>query len=434
MDSRLIQCGYGLLFCLMVTTSVMPALADDWLQWRGSDLTSISQETGLPVEFGRQQNLRWRIPLPGSTGSSPVVAGDNVFVTSVDGDQLKLICVSTVGKLKWERAFPGANRNSRDSANSASASPMTDGQHVWAMMGNGQLACYTVDGEKVWGVDLQEKYGKFDIQFGMSSTPLLDNGRLYLQLMHGDMRDQVTTSNGQVICLDAATGEQVWLHERKTDGTAENKHSYASPTIYRDQNREFLVTHGADYVIAHSLDDGSELWRCGGFNPKSNYNPYLRLVASPVCGDGLVVAPTAKQGPVLAIKADSQGNVTGQDEALRWKADRVTPDVATPVIYQDLVYLAGERGVLTCLDIKTGQQHYRERMMSDKHRSTPVAADGKIYLADRNGTIVVLAAGKEYKELARNEIGEETTASPAISNGCVYIRTFEALYCFGKNE
>lgn len=422
-------------FCLAVTgVSLLwvaaTASADDWLQWRGDNFTSVSNETNLPVKFDKNNNMAWRLEMPGTAGSSPVVAGSNVFVTSVDGSEMYLICISTEGKLRWKRKFEGSNLNSRDGANSASASPSTDGKHVWAMMGNGALACYTVDGEKVWTKDLQEVYGAFSIQFGMSSTPILYKGNLYLALIDGKMFDRKNSSVGKVICLEAATGKEKWFQLRKTDGISENKHSYASPTIYVDGDTEMLITHGADYTIGHSIKDGKELWRCGGLNPKGDsYNPFLRLVASPVCGDGMIIVPTAKRGPVFGI---SPKDSTSFD--VRWKMERGTPDVATPVIYKGKVYLAGERGDLTCLDVENGNKLKTERIFADKHRSTPVAADGKLYIADRKGAVFVVAAGPELKVLAKNELNEETTASPAISNGRIYIRTFDALYCFGNNS
>lgn len=406
--------------------------ADDWLQWRNENYTSVSDETHLPNKMDPDSNLLWRVELPGTAGSSPIVVGDKIFCTSIDGNQLKLLCVVD-GKIAWSKKLNGANQNSRDGANSASPSPSSDGKHIWAMMGNGALACFTIDGDEVWQKDLQKEYGKFDIQFGMSSTPLLFEGKLYLQLMHGNMRSN-DTSKGQVICLDAQTGQQVWMQLRETDGVRENKHSYASPTLFFGKPK-LMITHGADYVMGHSLSDGQEVWRCGGLNPKGpGYNNFLRFVSSPVCTDKLVIAPTAKRGPVIAVHADSSGDITSNTDALHWKLDKGTPDVATPVVYQDVVYLAGEKGDLTCLDLKTGNVVFRERMFADKHRSTPVAGDGKIYVADRRGNLFVLKAGSEPTVLSKTALQEQVTASPAISNGKIYVRSFDALYCFGDNQ
>jgi outer membrane protein assembly factor BamB len=285
----------------------------------------------------------------------------------------------------------------------------------------------------VWSVDLQKRYGEFQIQFGMTSTPVLDNGRLYLQLIHGSMRDRSTTSRGVVAALNAATGDEIWKHERQTDATFENKHSYASPLVVHDGERSFLVTHGGDFVMGHSLEDGTELWRCGGLNPRENYNPTLRFVASPVFSDGVLVVPSAKNGPVLALRTDQlDGDVTDNEAAYLWKIDKGTPDVASPVIANDLVFLARENGAVMCLDAKSGEQLWMERLLADRHRSTPVVVGDHLYICDREGTILVLEVGREGSVLSRNELGEETLASPAVSDGKLYVRTFDALYCFGN--
>ncbi len=406
---------------------------DNWPQWRGTRLDSTSSETGLPVVFDRQTNLRWRLELPGPGGASPIVWDDRVFVTSVDdSDGIWLICIDINGQELWRQRLQGSNQAVRDGGNSASPSPCTDGSYLWATSTAGFLECFDMDGNPVWSVDLQERYGNFDIQFGMTASPVLDNGRLYLQLIHGSMRDRETTSRGTVVALDAATGAEIWRHSRETDATMENKHSYASPIVVHHQGLHYLVTHGGDYAVGHSLDDGRELWRCGGLNPRSSYNPFLRFVASPVFSAGVLVVPSAKNGPVLGLKPELTGDVTGDEASQLWRLDKGTPDVATPVVGNGLVFLARENGSLTCIDAQSGDPVYEERMFAGRHRSTPVIADNKIYLAGRDGTVLVLSADREKTVLARNELGEETLASPAISNGNIFIRTFNAIYCFGQ--
>ncbi len=408
---------------------------DNWPQWRGANLDSVSHESNLPVKFDKQNNMLWRLELPGPAGASPVVWEDQIFLTTVDADDnIWLFCVGADGQQQWKQQLQGKNRNTRmDRGNSASPSPSTDGRHVWANSAAGFLECFDMDGNPVWSVDLQERYGRFDIQFGMTSTPILDNGRLYLQMIHGSMRDR-STSTGYVVAIDAATGKNIWTHERRTDATVENKHSYASPTICRDGEHEYLITHGGDYVIGHSLDDGSEIWRCGGMNPQGqSYNRFLRFVASPTYVDGKIIVPSAKSGPVLCLKTDLSGDVTDDKNAFHWVLDRGTPDVATPVYHNGLVFLARENGAMLCLDAKTGEQVYMERMFADRHRSTPVVADGKVFVAGRDGTILVLTADRQGTVLAENELDEETLASPAIADGRIYIRTFEALYCFAND-
>jgi outer membrane protein assembly factor BamB len=410
--------------------AVSLAQAENWPQWRGAKLDGISGEKGLPTKFSKTENVAWRVPMPGPAGATPVVWGDRIFVTSVDGEELVLLCIGTDGKQLWRQVVGRGNKDVRgDEGNSASPSPCTDGQHVWTFMGNGQLACYTVAGQETWKIDVQDRYGKLKIAFGMTSTPVLDGGRLYLQLIHGegnpDTREAVT------VCLDAATGSEIWKADRPSDGRAECEHSYASPVLYRDNQREFLITHGCDYVVANDLKDGHEVWRCGGLNPKGIYDPTLRFVASPVCVPGMIVVPTAKKGPVVALKPDGQGDITETKTAHHWRFAS-TPDVPSPLILGDLVFLCRENGNLICLEAKTGTEIYTQPTTRDRHRASPVFADGNIYTCARNGMVSVIKAGREFQLVSQNNMQESISASPAISNGRIYIRTFDALYAIGK--
>ncbi|MGH7596019.1 MAG: PQQ-binding-like beta-propeller repeat protein, partial [bacterium] len=206
----------------------------------------------------------------------------------------------------------------------------------------------------------------------------------------------------------------------------------ASPFLYRFNNQEFLITHGADYVVAHDLKDGREIWRCGGLNPPGNYNLYFRFVASPVASPGLVVVPSAKNGPVLGINPKgAKGDLTSSTANYHWKMTDSTPDVPSPLIYNGLVYLCRENGVLICLDAKTGKQLYMERTHNQRHRASPVYADGKIYLTAADGLVTVVKAGKQFEIIAQNTMEERLSASPAISRGMLYLRSYNALYAIG---
>ena len=407
-----------------------------WPQWRNDDFSSTS-DADLPTEFGAEKNLLWRAPLPGGGGASPVVAGERVFVTSAIGKRkAALICFSTAGKKLWQYDYELAGEMEADGSTIASPSPVTDGQHVWATMATGELKCFTVDGDLVWSKNLQDEYGKFNIQFGYSSTPVLDDGKLYLMVIDGDMRAKPKlTSEGQVICLDAATGKEEWMQLRRTSGTVETMHSYASPTIYRDADRSLLLIHGADFLTAHDLKTGDEIWRCGGLNGVGdNYNPTFRFVASPVASEGRIIVPSAKNGPMLCLKPDGKGDITEDETVHVWRMEKGTPDVSTPLVYDGIVYLVEKKGIVKAVDFATGKVLYRERLLADKHRSTPVIAGEKLFIAGRDGTIAVLKTGKEFKVLAKNKLGEDATASPAVADDVLYIRTKKALYAFGKQS
>lgn len=398
--------------------------AENWHQWRGPNNDGISHETDVPIQWSQTENIKWRLPLPGEAASTPVVWEDKIFLTSAEGNALVLMCISTEGEELWKQTVGHGNRSVRGGeGNSAAPSPVTDGEHVWAFLGTGDLACYDFDGNQIWHTNLAERYGSFNLYFVMSTTPLVDKDRLYIHLIH---------SNAWVVlALDKMTGKEIWKHKRKSDATDECEQAYTSPILYRDAEREYLVVHGADYVTAHSLEDGSEIWRCGGLNPVMGYNPSLRFVASPVATEGLIVVPSAKNGPVLGIDPAAKGDITDSKWQL-WKLRQGTPDVPSPLIHEGLIYLCGEKGNLTCLDAATGKQLYRERTHRHRHRASPVYADGHIYLTSRDGIVNVVKAGRKFEIVARNSIEEAVAASPVVSNGTLYLRSYQALYAIGK--
>ena len=408
-----------------------PALADNWPQWRGANNDGISQEKNLPVKWSPTENVAWKLDLPGPAGSTPVVWEDKIFLTSVEGENLLLLCIGTDGKEQWRQKMGTGNKDARgDEGNSASPSPCTDGQHVWAFMGTGDLACFDFDGKEVWKINVQDRYGKLKIAFGMTSTPVLDGDQLYLQLIHGE--GNAKTREATVVALEKATGKEIWQQPRPSDAIQECEHSYASPILYRDSERSYLISHGADYAIAHDLKDGHELWRVGNLNLKTKYNPTLRFVASPVAIPGLIIVPSAKNGPVLALSPDGSGVLENDSKARLWTRPDNTPDVPSPLIHDGLVYLCRENGVLIVVDAKTGTEVYQQNVHRHRHRASPVYADGKIYLTSRDGMVSVVKAGKQFEILSQNDMKESLAASPAISNGRIYLRTFTALYAIGK--
>ncbi len=425
MQKQILRCT--LILLLAVFTVMTNGFADNWQQWRGTHNDGISQETNAPIEWSQTENVKWRLPLPGEAAATPVIWEDKIFLTSAEGDSLVLMCISTEGEELWKQTLGHGNRRVRGGeANFAAPSPVTDGEHVWAFLGTGDLACYDFDGNQVWHTNIADRYGEFRLGFVMSSTPVLDKDQLYIQLIHSNA--------WLVLALDKMTGKEIWKHDRKSDATAECEHAYTSPILYRDAEREYLVVHGADYVTAHNLEDGSEIWRCGGLNPISSYNYSLRLVASPVATEGLIIVPSAKNGPVLGINpAAASGDITDSEWQI-WKRQQGTPDVPSPLIHDGLVYLCRENGDLICLDAETGEQYYRQRTHRHRHRASPVYANGHIYLTARDGVITVVKAGREFEIVASNAMGEDIAASPAIANGTLYLRSYQALYAIGAKK
>jgi outer membrane protein assembly factor BamB len=408
-------------FSLLSLTVLSSLFAENWPYWRGPRRDGTSQETAVPLKWSKTENVSWRLPMPGPAAATPVVWGDRIFLTSTEGEDLVLLCIATDGKIVWKRTLGTGNKNARgDEGNYAAPSPSTDGRFVWALVSSGELVCYDFYGKEIWKTNLQERYGKFNLYFVMASSPVLDRDRLYVQLMHTDAQ--------LVLALDKATGHEIWKQQRKSDARDESEHSYASPFLYRDDQREFLLVHGADYITAHRLKDGAEIWRCGGLNPKESYNPSLRFVASPVAVSGLIVVPSAKNGPVLGLRPDGEGDITEVKQKHLWTLEHGSPDVPSPVIQDGLVYLCRENGDLICLDAKTGEKVYPERTHPGRYRASPVFAEGKIYLTSRDGVVTVIQAGRKFAILSQNQIDEQISASPVFSNGKLYLRSFDALY------
>ncbi len=417
------------------------AEAENWPQWRGPRSDRISVEQGLPATWSKTTNVAWRTPLPGRAGATPCVWSGRIYLTSNEGDDLVLLCVEAAdGTIRWKKRVTGGNTDARSGeGNSASPSPSTDGKHVWVFFGTGVLACYTVDGEEVWACDVNDRFGRIDIQFGMTSTPVLDGDALYLQLIHGAMKLGDQTRTGKVVRLEALTGRTVWEVDRVTDAQFECKHSYASPVLYRHDGREFLIVHGADCTTGHALADGRELWRFGGLNGPTATNPKpfdntFRFVASPGVAAGTIVIPTAKGGPTVALRVSDEltGDCTAKAGVVRW-VNPLTPDVSIPVIADGLVYLLHKDGKLQCVDLETGTDVYLHRTHTGQHRTSPLLLEGRLWFGSNDGWVTIVKAGREFALLDSIDLGgEAVTASPIVADGTLYVRSYEALYAVKK--
>ncbi len=416
--------NYLLLSTAVLTLSAMLARADHWPQWRGAQHDAVSRETGLPTEWSDATNVLWKAAMPGMASATPAIWGDRIFLTSEAGNELLLLCLGTDGKEQWRRKLgEGSSKARGGEGNSASSSPCTDGKLVFALFGSGDFAAFDFGGKEVWRINAQERYGKFSYDFGMHSTPLLHEGRLYLQFIHPRLQ--------AVIALDAATGKEVWNVNRSSDGKAECLNSYATPCLWVRGKDARLITHGNDYAIAHSLADGKEVWRLGDLNPKDRYNATLRFVTSPVAVADLIVIPTAKNGAIVGVSPDASGVISAGGQGEAWRVPSGTPDVPSPVVYEGKVFLCRENGVLTCLDAKTGKQFYSERFHPGTYRASPVAVDGKILLTAKDGTVTVVKPGEKLEIVVKNKLPDQFTASPAISGGRIYLRGFASLYAVG---
>jgi outer membrane protein assembly factor BamB len=268
---------------------------------------------------------------------------------------------------------------------------------------------------------------------------MLHRGKLYVQVLqhskvpaqYSHAQDGKPDRESFLLCLDPATGKNLWRHVRTTDAFSEAQEAYTTPIPVENGNEDEIVVVGANYVTAHRAQDGSEIWRCGGLNDKGE--AFWRIVPSPVVGDGLVYACGPKRDPVLAIKDGGQGDVTSTRMA--WKFNEFPSDCTTPLYYKKRLFvLDGDRQMMTCLQPQTGQKIWQGNLgVHEIFRASPTGADDKIYCIGENGTAVVLSAGDEFKVLATIPMGETPVrSSVAVAQGELFIRTAKNLYCIGK--
>jgi outer membrane protein assembly factor BamB len=410
-----------LLFSLLAILAV-PASADNWPQWRGPNNDGHSTEKGLPIEWGPDKNIVWKLAMPGPGASTPCVFGNKIFLTSTDDEQVVLMCIGTDGKNVWKQKLSdtGRVRYKNPEGSDASASCSSDGKHVWAFSGSGSLACYDVDGNSVWNKNLQD-YGKFNIQFGCHWTPVLYKDKLYLQVMH---------RNAQIlVALDAVTGKEIWKVNRPGYSNGESPDVYASAFIWEGVGGPLLVAHGNDFCTGHKLDNGAEVWRVAGLNPTSNRA--WRFVSCPLITPDLIVVPSCKNGPTVAFNpVGAKGTIDPDNKAELWRF-KSTPDVVSPIRVGDVVYFSSD-GPFTAVDAITGTQLYREQLSKGLHRAHMVAVDNKIYVTSTTGVIDVVQAGREFKKLATNTLPDTFYSSPAIADGRIYIRGWEYLWAIGS--
>jgi outer membrane protein assembly factor BamB len=421
---------------------------ENWPQWRGPDQNGIGKAENLPVTWSDTENIVWKTPLPWWSASSPAIWGNQIFVTSpstpVDkngaplslkdaaekspgGDKLLLLCIAKEdGHVLWERELDEGNSFFRKQ-NNTSPSPLTDGTHVWVVTGTTTITAWTMDGALVWKKNLQKEFGPIGTQFGYATSPVLCEGKIILPVLHGFK----TEAPSYLVAFDALTGNVVWRVERPTKAVKESRDSYATPAISHYDGKTQVIMTGGDVVTGNDIATGQEMWRADGLNPKNIL--VNRLIASPIAVDGMIYAPTRKK-PMLVVRANGEGDVTNTHIAWKWDEEDGT-DVPTPACDGKYFYMAEDRGVITCLDPKTGKVIWGpERTASGTLSASPIVADGKIYLINESAVTTVLAAGPEFKILATNTLTDFglNLATPAISGSQLFIRTPSYLYCIGK--
>ncbi len=445
-------------------------VAADWPQWRGPSLDGRSPNQHLPIHWGADKNVKWRVPLPSWSGSTPIVWGDRVLVSSAgpvggataptlkqmggsrpaEGLDLLLLCLSREdGRLLWQVKLDEGNAH-YGKQNLSSPSPVTDGKHLWAMTGTGVFTALTMDGKVLWRRELQKEYGEFGQLWGYASSPLLLEGRLFVEVLHGSNTD----APSYLMAIDPISGKNIWKVDRPTDAKLESPDAYTTPAPLREGGLTMIVVSGGDYITANSAADGHEVWRCAGLNPE--HNDRWREVSSPEVvalsggqraedgparrdGDGAdedgavrhMVLASVRNGPLVACRAGGKGVVT--DTHLAWSS-KIAPDVPTPVSDGQYVYVLQDRGMLSCLELETGKPLYeKQRLPRGTYSASPLLADGKLYLTNEDAHTAVVAAGPKFKLLGENELdGGYMLSSVAVAGQELFIRTAKYLYCIAE--
>ena len=408
--------------CTIVLT-VTAVRAENWPQWRGPSGNGISTETNLPVRWTTTENIAWKLPLPTWSGSTPIVWGNHIFLNVADHGSLFLWAVDrTKGEAIWKRHLGDGDHRERKQ-NMSTPSPVTDGTGVWVMTGTGILKAFDFNGKELWVRDIQKEYGPFGLQWGYGSSPMLFGDSLFVQVLHG-MR---TDDPSYILRISKANGRTIWRQERPTIAQGESPDSYTTPVMARHGSELELVITGGDAVTGHDVNTGKELWRANVLNPSNDYAN--RIVASPVVNGELIIAPS-RERPMVAIKPGGRGDVAKSH--VMWQFQN-GPDVPTPVTDGTYVYVANDRGIMWCLDAKTGKEIYgRQRLRPSTYSGSFTLADGKLYITNEDGLTTVLRAGPKFEILAENNFDDYTLSSPAISDGQIFIRTTAALWAVGK--
>ena len=423
--------------------------AQDWPSFRGAGARGVASGHSAPDSWnadkaaGKIEGIKWRVPVPGLGHSSPVILGNRIFIatavaeagdapiaigrsgkpTAADDQGVQswlILCFDKVtGKQLWKKVAnkgePKASRHVK--ATHANTSLTTDGENLLAFFGSEGLYCYDLNGALKWSRDLGTiNISKYGIGWGFASSPTI----------HGDRIALVCDdpANPFVAVLDLEDGKELWRVSRK--GICER--SWGTPMIHASEQRSQVVVNGWPWIVSYELETGRELWkiRGGGDNP----------VPTPFEANGWIYITNAHGGksPIYVVRPDASGDITPSadkpaNKAIVWSVPRGGSYMSTPIVYGDYLYLGNTNGVIRCFNAKTGEKIYQKRLGTGASIfSSLVATDGKIYCASENGTVYVVKAGPAFKILSRNQMGEPCFATPAISEGVLYLRTTKNLF------
>lgn len=408
----------NLLPALLALLSLGP-VSENWPQFRGPNGANHAAARNLPERWNERDHVRWKVAIHDLGWSSPVLWGDQVWMTTARADGMELYAVAvdkTTGRVLHDiKVFSVEKPAFRHATNSyASCTPVIEEGRIYVHFGSYGTACLdTATGKTLW----QRRDLPCDHFRGPGSSPILYGDGLYMAFDGFDQQ--------YVVGLNKHTGATLWRKDRDVDFQTHDgdfKKAYGTPSVQRIAGKECIVVSGAMATMAYDPATGKEVWRVrhGGIN----------ATAPPLAGHGLLFLSTGYSGlRLLAVRPEGQGDVT--DTQIVWKFNRGVPTKSSPLLVEDLIYLANDNGMLTCVEAKEGKLVWQKRV-GGQFSASPLFADGKIYCCDEEGTTYVLAPGREYKLLATNKLDDGCMATPAAVGNALYLRTKTHLYRIAK--
>lgn len=402
-------------------------VAGDWMEWRGPNGNGSVVEGKMPMEFGKDgKNVAWKAELPGRGCSTPAVAGGQIFLSvPVDGKDA-LFAFGMDGKEKWRQVFgdetPGRGQRVGSGANS---SPSTDGKVVVAYFKSGRVVGSRVDGEKLWEVNLQEKFGEDKLWWDQGTSPVIFGDSVILAVMQ-------TEGNSYLASFELESGKVKWKTDRKYETQKETGDSYTTPHLVEVDGVPTLVTFGADHITGHDARSGELIWTSGGINPKNE--AMWRTIASSVVTEGILVVPHGRGEWLMGVKLGGKGDVTEANHL--WRKKMPGTDAATPVAHGGLVYQlvdrGKDRGLVICLDAKTGEEKWRGKLPKSPstYYSSPILVGDTLCCPREDGVVMMAKVGPDgLGEVVANDLGESLIASPVFVDGKLLLRGDKHLWC-----
>lgn len=401
------------------------ASAADWPFFRGPGRDGKSPETSVPLNWSSQHNIKWKVKLPRPGNSSPIVIGDHVFISCAEdaqGTRRSLYCFARAdGKVLWARTVNFGQIEKTHEANPfCGSTPASDGQRVVVWHGSAGQFCYDLSGNELWHKDL----GAFHHIWGYASSPIIHGDKVYLNCGPG--------ARSFVVALKLSDGAVAWQTDEP--GQADDQSpvtkswigSWSSGLVATVGRREELLVFQARHVNAYDLDNGKILWTCGGAGDLA----YTDVMVSPQAQIGLALAGYGGAG--FGFKLGGEGDTTSTNQLWR-QSQRIPQRIGTGVIIGPNAFIPNEPGSISCIDIATGKERWSHRLPGQNLWSSIVATPNRLYATSQRGTTFVFAPDPDHwKLLATNDLDEHTNATPALSNGQIFIRTWEHLWCVGE--